>query len=836
MEGTLTPINPRSFIRRMFPWTIALGLFAGGGYGVYHYALPPVAGDDAHAAAADGDGNATKDSSANAQIKQLFASRPSAPSTDPYGDRYSVSATAPTLPPAQQPDEVATPRSAAAVTNTANPFATTPVGGYGDRYDVSNAAETTAPDDAALARPAPVPAASETPVSQASAQTPAGAGDAQPAAAESEAADDPAPIARGQEPLGDNPLRAAASRAAAPSTPIPSAPVSTSASDSGRAAFADGGGAAIVQPQELDLGPKPNKPEASKAGASAPASGRYGAGIGDGARPLSPAQPDLAVTSPPAVASPSATRSDRAGAFRAATPAPAPSAATDVANGLADSLRSDPAPPPPASLDESYPDADPGITPTPGLTAVEGAGIPGEKILEGVQAPALSIQKLAPQEIQVGKRCTFAVRVLNNSQRAAYNVQVRDEVPKGTQLVGAAPRADVNGSQVVWNLGTLSVGEERIVEMELLPTEEGDLGSVASVSFASQASAKVRCTRPELALRLSANPRVMIGQQQLVQVEISNPGTGDATGVMLLESVPTGVSHEAGPALEYPVGTLRAGESKQLELVLTAEAAGKVNNLMTARADANLEVQAGCEFEVIAPALDVSIEGPARRFLERPATYTVTINNPGTAAAKEVQLITQLPPGLQYVSANNMGEYDPATHSVTWSLAELPANEHGAVELTALPVEPGDHRLQVATRAQQGLEDRAETHVTVEGLVALSFEVAAVDGAIEVLGETVYDITVVNQGSKAATNVQVVAVTPPGIRALGGQGDSRYVVEGERVVFAPVPQLAPKAEAKFRVKVQGLRAGDQRTRVQVTTDEVREPITKELSTQVYADQ
>jgi uncharacterized repeat protein (TIGR01451 family) len=382
----------------------------------------------------------------------------------------------------------------------------------------------------------------------------------------------------------------------------------------------------------------------------------------------------------------------------------------------------------------------------------------------------------------------------------------------------------------------MSPGDERIVEMELFPLEEGDLGSVATVTFAAQASAKSHCTKPQLALRLTAGPRVMIGEQHIVQIEVANPGTGEATGVMLLATVPPGVSHEAGPALEFEVGTLRPGESKQLDLVLTAEEAGRITNAMTARADANLEVEAVCDFEVIAPDLKVSVEGPKQRYLERPATYTVSVDNPGTASAKEVQLITQLPKGLQFVSANNMGEYDAATHSIHWSLAELPANERGTVELTALPVEAGEHTLQVASRAEQGLEDRTEAHVKVEGLVALSFEVTATDGAVPVGGEIAYDVTVVNQGSKPAKNVQVVAAIPQGLRATNGEGAARHVIEGDKVVFAPLAQLAPKAEAKFRVQVQGLRAGDLRTKIMVTADEVQEPITKEQSTHVYADQ
>ena len=477
-----------------------------------------------------------------------------------------------------------------------------------------------------------------------------------------------------------------------------------------------------------------------------------------------------------------------------------------------------------------------GLTPTPGLANHPGTGRPGESLLEGAQSPSITIQKLAPEEIQVGKRCTFAIRIQNSGQRTAQNVQIHDEIPLGTELVGTAPRAIVSGSKIVWDMGTLSPGEERTVEMELLPKEEGELGSVARVSLTAQASAKSRCTRPELALRLTSKPQVHVGQQHIVQIEISNPGSGKATGVMLLETIPTGVSHEAGPALEFEVGTLQAGENRRMELILTAEQAGNINNVMTARADASLQVEASCEFEVIAPKLQVSVEGPKRRYLERPATYHLSVDNPGTAAAKDVQLVTHLPQGMQFVSANNMGEYDSATHSVHWSLAELPASERGTVKLVALPIEAGTQTLQISTKARQGLEDRTDKQVRVEGLSALMFEVVDIEGLIEVGGETTYEIRVQNQGSKAASNVQVAAIMPAGIRPLSGQGETRHTIQGERVLFAPLPQLAPKAETTFRIQVQGIRPGDQRVRIQITSDDLQQPITKEVSTRVYADE
>lgn len=782
---TISAPAPRRLIRRLIPWTLASGLFAGGGFGVYHLAVPTpsdaVATAEAPAVDPFAASTPSTSSATSQQINQLFAQPPAAAPV--VENRYAVAVEPPQLPPVQTPevaDEVATPRSAAELDVAQNPFA---------------AAAAMTPEVAA-----PTPA------------------DGAPTEIDPAAALHQQEVTRGQEP-GVNPLRSAA-RSAAPieaTTPTP---------------------AAVPAEAPTETPASSNPFAGSRYGAPAPEAAAASAAAANAASAFAETEP---ASTTPAVVQQAPQHSYQQAPPEAAPVAMAEPPASPFAGAAPLAVASRSEPPTFANEIAAAPGAstlptDASITPTPGLATADGSGRPGSRDLEGLQSPTITIQKLAPPEIQVNRKCTFAVRVHNNSQRIAHGVEVHDEIPLGTQLVGTAPKAQVAGAQVVWNLGTLAPGEERIVEMELLPTEEGELGSIATVTFAAQASAKVRCTKPELALRLTAPPRVMIGEQHLVEIEVHNPGSGDATGVMLLESIPAGVTHEAGPALEYEIGTLKAGESKRLDLVLTAKQAGRINNVMTARADANLEVQANCEFEVVAPALKVSIEGPGMRYLDRPATYTVNIENPGTAPAKELQLITQLPKGLQFKSANNMGEYDPATHSVHWSLAELPANERGSVQLTALPIEAGPQKLQVAGRAEQGLEDRTETNVMVEGLVALSFEVSANDGAIEVEGETGYDITVVNQGSKAAANMQVQVVLPPGLRATNGSGATRHVIEGDRVVFAPVPQLAPKAEAKFRVQVQGLRAGDQRAKIMVTADEVTEPITKEQSTRVYADQ
>ena len=163
------------------------------------------------------------------------------------------------------------------------------------------------------------------------------------------------------------------------------------------------------------------------------------------------------------------------------------------------------------------------------------------------------------------------VRIVPGLHRPeARQVRLLDEIPLGTQLVKASPSAAAVDGRLEWEFGTLAPGESKSVEIELLPVDEGEIGSVATVHFAASASARTQSTRPRLEVIAAVEPTVMIGAQQVVRITLKNPGSGDATGVMLLENVPDGMSHPHGPNLEFEVGTLRAGESRELELVLTA--------------------------------------------------------------------------------------------------------------------------------------------------------------------------------------------------------------------------------------------------------------------------
>ena len=471
------------------------------------------------------------------------------------------------------------------------------------------------------------------------------------------------------------------------------------------------------------------------------------------------------------------------------------------------------------------------------LPLAEGTGRPGDSQLEGPQTPQLTIEKTAPKEIRIGKLATFVVKVRNTGRAVAGDVEIRDRIPRGAQLHSTNPPAS-RGPQgeLMWQLGAVEPNAEVSVEVVLMPIEEGEIGSVATVHFNAAASARTIVTKPQLALQVSLPEKVLIGGEVPLSITISNPGSGVATGVILEEHIPAGLEHPAGSELEYEVGDLAPNESRQLDLVLKAVQPGMIANLLTARDDADLVVEDRKEIQVIAPRLAAALKGPKRRYLGRQATYTLAVTNPGTAPARRVELVAHLPGGLSFVGANNNGSYDETTGTVRWNLEELPVEEVAQVEVDTMPVEAGEQMIRFSTSDESGLSAETQQPVLVEGIAEVFFAVVDVDDPIEVGEQTTYEVRVVNQGSKAATNVRLAAYLPRELQFVAAEGPVRHADEPGRVVFEPLPRLAPKADTTYRIRVQGSQPGDLRLRVELSTDEVSQPVSKEESTRVYSDE
>ncbi len=463
---------------------------------------------------------------------------------------------------------------------------------------------------------------------------------------------------------------------------------------------------------------------------------------------------------------------------------------------------------------------------------------PGSRQFEGSQNPSLEIHKRAPAEVQVGVPTSFTAVVRNVGNATAFDVQVTDAIPKGARLVRTFPESQrVGNDGLAWNLGELAAGQEATISMEIVPETEGELGSVASVKFAAQASVRTISTQPRLTVKQTAVSEMLGGDSATILIDVMNTGTGVARDVRLEEDVPKVFRHVSGAsALQHDVGDLAPGESLRFEIELMALEAGKVSNVVRATSANSAMAESSYPIEVKAPKLQLQIVGPKLRHLERPAPYEAVIENSGTAVAKDLYITARLPRGMNFISASNEGTYLPDQHSVVWNLMELAAGTKAKTELVLLPVEEGRFAIAMTTDAEGVRADPTEREVLVEGQSELTFEIDDDNDPIEVAGMTTYSIRINNIGTRPDTEVRLAVEAPEGTTIEQVSSPMKYQVSGRQVIFAAIPSLASKQQVVVKVGVKHAREGTQVLRASLQSQLRAVPVIKDESTQVYRDQ
>jgi uncharacterized repeat protein (TIGR01451 family) len=499
----------------------------------------------------------------------------------------------------------------------------------------------------------------------------------------------------------------------------------------------------------------------------------------------------------------------------------------------ADTLAPMPAPVPPVAARSAPPTPTDAGPPRPPATNQEGA--PAAEAPPPGAPSGLLLEKVGPTTVNRGQPMNYELIVRNVTNAPLSHVHVEDDLPPGVQLVSAEPRPDVQHNKMVWNFPVLDPGAERRCKVQLMLSAVGEMNSCAVATFEVNACLRTTVTQPHLVLKKTGPETVSVGEKAVFQLDLTNDGNGPATGVVLCDSLPTGLEHPQGTTIEAEVGTLAPGETKHITLETRAVQPGRLVNRACATGH-GLTVSAEAVVMVTAPALALRKNGPRTRFIGREAEFDIEIANPGTAPATNVQILDRIPQGLEFVSASDNGVYDPTTRSVLWNLPMLKPGQREGISLKLVGKTEGDFLNQAFARADRNLEARAEAPIRIDGVAALMLEVVDLDDPVEVGNETVYEIHVINQGTSPCSRLTIVATAPEGMVPRSGTGPSAARISGQQVIFEPVPLLAAHADATFRVRVLCRTAGDWRFRVQMRCDQLGSPVLEEESTRIYADQ
>lgn len=474
--------------------------------------------------------------------------------------------------------------------------------------------------------------------------------------------------------------------------------------------------------------------------------------------------------------------------------------------------------------------AEGGCDPSPALRVATG------KTTKTWIGPKIAITKTAPATALVGDVIDYNITVSNPSQVAAKEVVLSDKLPDGMQYVSSSPQAQVNGSTLWWQLGTLAGGGSSSATIQVKATRTGDFRNCADVAakygLSARACADTKVGAAKLTLRKTAPAEVLICEPIPYEFTVTNVGDAAATNVRLSDTLPDGlVFSDDRKAISVDIGTLGPGGSKVLRYTAKATRRGSFTNTATVAGDRGLSAADQATTRVLEPVLTVKKSGPATRFVGQTIRYTIRVANTGDGPARGTVLTDVLPAQAAFVSADNNGS--AGNGRVVWNLGDLAPGASRTVGVVLKGTTVGDLE-NVATAVAQCTEASDKRTTAVRGIPAILLECVDEGDPLEVGSNVRYTITVRNQGSAVGTNVVIRCVLPAQLKFVSATAPVKETVQGQAVTFAPIESLAIGASATYEVVAQGTGVGDVRFKVSLTSNQSREPVEETESTNIYA--
>ena len=156
--------------------------------------------------------------------------------------------------------------------------------------------------------------------------------------------------------------------------------------------------------------------------------------------------------------------------------------------------------------------------------------------------------------------------------------------------------------------------------------------------------ARVTVRQPQLELTLTGASDLLFGEEKIFTLLVSNPGSGDATGVVV------NIASGNNKPKEVEVGNIPSGEQVEIPVQVVANQVGELKLTAAARGDGGLKADAAAKILIRRAQLAVTVEAPELKFAGTEATYMVNVTNTGNAAADDVLVSMAIPAGARYVS------------------------------------------------------------------------------------------------------------------------------------------------------------------------------------------
>jgi uncharacterized repeat protein (TIGR01451 family) len=328
--------------------------------------------------------------------------------------------------------------------------------------------------------------------------------------------------------------------------------------------------------------------------------------------------------------------------------------------------------------------------------------------------------------VGVGQPLVYTVNVANIGPSPATGVMFTDILPAGVMFISATASSGTgpieSGGVVTDTIDSLAAGGLVTFTITVIPTAAGvptitdNAGVMANEpdpDMKNNAAAVTTAVVPlaDVAIDDESVSQSPVTEGDMVQFSflVADNGPSDATNTVLTDTLPAGLTFVSGNAIggtvtasggvvTAPIGTLLAGSTTMVTILVTTTAAGTFSDGASVKSDlvdpmpANNTSSASVTVVAMADLAVVLSGNPGPVYTGDVLTYTAVVTNNGPSAATNVVFADPLPAGFDFISIEGDGSDNGAEidgNTALLNIASLAPGQSETVVLLVIPTQAG---------------------------------------------------------------------------------------------------------------------------------------------------